>query len=616
MKFLNNLKVALQIGYFKIELVIVLIVFSAIGCHQLHKIRSHGDLIVNTESGLVRGHRFHIPSVISPIDAYLGIPFAKPPVKKLRFRHPQPYGKWEGVYNATRLPNSCFQMPDTVFGADFPGSSAWNPTTKLSEDCLYLNIWVPKTTPKLRKSAVMVWIYGGGFYSGTTTLNVYDGKILAANSSIIVVSVAYRVGAFGFLTLNHPSAPGNAGLFDQLMALEWIQRNIKYFGGDPENITLFGESAGAVSISMHLLSPLSHSKFQRAILQSGVANMPWAFTTMEQAKRRGIDFAIATMSCNYTDIEVLVDCLREVPDYILAEHQYITRGIMQFPFIPVIDGSFLPEHPKEILKKGNFKHCPILLGSNKNEATFFLIYELTDWLNLTSIKMTKTDYLESMNRLFFTHPHPNRVTYPFVMESIQFQYANWLDEDNYVLNTQALDAAVSEYHFICPVNQFAQLYASLGENVYMYYFTQRYSTNPWPAWMGVLHGDEIMFVFGEALKSLANYSEDDKKLSRIMTEYWVNFAKTGDPNQIPGVRTTQDWPLYTPNMKEYLELNSKFLDDPDSTKAVGRGPRIKECAFWDEYIPQLNAVIGSLVHPFTKCRLSILIFTLIFFTTN
>lgn len=489
---------------------------------------SNDDLIVATENGRVRGIRYFLPSLSKAVDTFLGIPFARPPVGHLRFRHPQPIDRWNGIYNATKLPNSCYQLPDVVFGRDFPGSNVWNPTTRVSEDCLYLNVWVPKTQPRLRKSAVMVWIYGGGFYTGTTTLNVYDGKILAAENNIIVVSVAYRVGAFGFLTLNHNSAPGNAGMFDQLMGLEWVQHNIRHFGGDPDNVTLFGESAGSVSVSLHLLSPLSHSKYQRAILQSGTANMPWATLTMDQAKHRSLELAVQYLGCEDTgDMEAVAECLRLFPPQKLAEEQFITRGPLQFPFLPVIDGAFLVESPEETLRRKNFKRCPILIGSNLNEGSWFVIYEVQEYLGLNKLTMNREQFLTSINRLFYFFPQYNKTINTLALEAIRFQYSNWLDPDDSHINVQALDAAVGDSQFICPSNQFAQSYALARENVYMYYFTQRYSTNPWPKWMGVLHGDDVMLMFGEALKPGQNFTQDDKDLSRSMMTYWTNFAKTG-----------------------------------------------------------------------------------------
>ena len=490
--------------------------------------RSRDELITNTNKGRVRGIRYHLPHPINKaVDAYLGIPFATPPLDHLRFKHPQPIDRWEGIYNATKLPNSCYQGHD-IFFDDFRGSTMWNPNTRVSEDCLYVNVWVPKTHPRIRKSAVMVWIYGGGFYSGTTTLNVYDGKILAAVNNIIVVSIGYRVGALGFLTLNTPGAPGNSGLFDQLMGLDWVQQNIRYFGGDPNNVTLFGESAGSVSVSLHLLSPLSRSKFQRAIMQSGTANMPWSTVTPYEGKRRSLELAYDHLHCpRDDDMEAVLRCLRGIRPQDLVDEQWVARGIIQFPFLPVIDGTFLTGSPDESLRQRSFKKCPVLMGSNLNEGSFFLIYDLYEKMDLESRRMNKDEFLESMNQLFYYYPQYPQTINNFGMDAIVFQYSNWLDPDDMDSNIANLDNAIGDCHFTCNVNYFAHEYASAGENVFMYYFTHRYSSNPWPPWMGVLHGDEILFVFGEPMKIGLNYTNDERELARRMMQYWANFAKTG-----------------------------------------------------------------------------------------
>lgn len=365
-------------------------------------------------------------------------------------------------------------------------------------------------------------------YSGTPTLNLYDGKILAALNDIIVVSIGYRVGAMGFLSLTHPGAPGNAGLFDQLMGLEWIQQNIKHFGGNPHNVTLFGESAGSFGVSLHLLSPLSRNKFHRAIMQSGTANMPWGTLSQEEARRRALELAIDYLGCpKHYDVEEIVEFLRGVSPHRLVSEQWISRGIMQFPFLPVIDGAFLVETPYMSLKRRSFKKCPVLMGSNLNEGSYFLIYDLTNLIQLNRSTMNQEQYMSSMGVLFYHYPQYPQVINAFGMEAITFQYSNWQDPDDTIKNLRSLDNAVGDCHFVCHVNEFAHAYAETGLNVYMYYFTQRYASSPWPKWMGVLHGDEIIFVFGEALKHGLNYTSQEKELSREMMRYWTNFAKSG-----------------------------------------------------------------------------------------
>ena len=484
------------------------------------------DLMIDTDKGRIRGVRFYLQKYDQAVDSYLGIPFAEPPVGDLRFRHPRPKERWNDIYNATKLPNSCYQTPDLVFG-DFYGSTMWNSPTRVSEDCLYLNVWVPKRHPRLRKNAVLVWIYGGGFYSGTPTLDLYDGKLLAAMNDIIVVSIAYRVGALGFLTLDHPEAPGNAGLFDQLMGLEWVQQNIHKFGGDPKNVTIFGESAGSVSVSMHLLSPLSRTKFARAVMQSGAATTPWGTHTMEEGKRRGVHLA-QLLRCDYPhDIESLAGCMRSKTAQQIVDEQWVSSGIAQFPFVPVIDGVFLLEPPEMTLKYERFYKCPILIGSNANEGAFFVIYELPDQIDRFRQTMNYKQYLYSIDYLFYHYPqYPNEAS-KLMLDAIAFHYTNWLDPNDTYKNIISLDQAVGDAYFVCAVNMLAHAYASAGENVYYYYFTQRYRSNPWPSWMGVLHGDEILFTFGEPLKAGGNFTDGEKQLSRKMMQYWTNFAKTG-----------------------------------------------------------------------------------------
>merc|ERR1719348_230682 len=171
----------------------------------------------------------------------------------------------------------------------FPGSEAWNTNTKQSEDCLYLNVVVPRPHPK--NAAVIIWIYGGGFWSGTTTLDLYDPRTMVAEENIIMGGIQYRVASLAFLYFDTTDVPGNAGMFDQLMAMTWVKDNIASFGGNPNNITLMGESAGAASVSLHLLSPLSRDLFSQAIMQSAVANTPWAVATKQEGKLRGLRLA-------------------------------------------------------------------------------------------------------------------------------------------------------------------------------------------------------------------------------------------------------------------------------------------------------------------------------------
>jgi len=303
-----------------------------------------------------------------------------------------------------------------------------------------------------------------------------------------------------------------------------------------------------------------------------------------------MELAIDYLGCPKTDdMSVLAECLRDQSPQKLVDDQWVSRGIIQFPFVPIVDGAFLIETPMMSLKRRAFKKCPLLMGSNLNEGSFFLIYELSDWLKLNSTSMTREQFLSSINLLFFHYPQFPQTINSIGLDAIAFQYSNWLDPENKLSNIRMLDNAIGDCHFTCHVNHFGHRYATAGENVYMYYFTERYKSNPWPEWMGVLHGDEILFTFGETLKAGMNFTNDEKDLSKKMMRYWTNFAKTGDPNRAPGGPSTDEWPVHTPSGKEYLELNSKYLRITDKQAPLGRGPRAKECAFWVDYLPQLIA---------------------------
>lgn len=312
------------------------------------------------------------------------IPFAKPPLGELRFKKPVPIDPWQGVYDAQKLPNSCQQERYDVFPG-FRGEEMWNPNTPISEDCLYLNMWVPTKLRRATKNnnnnqasggTVLIWIYGGGYMSGTSTLDVYDALILAATNDIIVASVNYRVGAFGFLYLNDEDAPGNMGLYDQALAIKWIKDNIRSFGGDPNSLTLFGESAGAGSVSVHLLSPISGHLARRAIMQSGSVNAPWSYMTAETSKRIAVAL-VNDVGCNASlvgiDTRSVMECMRAVEAKNLSLIQWNSYwGILGFPSAPTIDGVFLPKHPKDMLKEGGFSDAEILVGTNQDEGTLFL----------------------------------------------------------------------------------------------------------------------------------------------------------------------------------------------------------------------------------------------------
>ena len=476
-------------------------------------------LVIETKSGAVKGITLTAKTG-REVDAWLGIPYAVPPQGQLRFRKPIAVSRWHGVKETTKKPNTCYQIIDTMFGPDFWGSNMWNPNTDLSEDCLYINIYVPKPRPK--KSPILLWIYGGGFYSGSSTLDVYDSKILASEENIIVVNFQYRVASLGFLYFGNDEAPGNVGLFDQLLALEWIHNNIEFFGGNKDNITIFGESAGAVAVSLHLMSPLSKNLFSQAIMQSGTATAPWAVLPRQEILMRGLRLAEA-VGCpkDPENVPAILACLRRTDPQKLVDNEWGTLGICEFPFVPIVDGVFLEESPLVSLRNQTYKKTNLLLGSNKDEGYYFILYYLTDlFRNEENVYINRRDFFRSVQEL---NPYWSNVG----REAIVFQYTDWLEPDDPIKNRDALDKMVGDYQFTCSVMELGHRFAETGNNVYYYYFTHRSSTHLWPRWSGVMHGDEINFIFGEPLNPEKGYQPEEVELSRRMMKYWANFAKTG-----------------------------------------------------------------------------------------
>ncbi|OXA45888.1 Acetylcholinesterase [Folsomia candida] len=357
-------------------------------------------------------------------------------------------------------------------------------------------------------------------------------------------SMQYRVASLGFLYFGTADVPGNAGLFDQLMALQFIKDNIERFGGDSSNITLFGESAGAASVSLHLLSPLSRNLYHRAILQSGSPTPEWVLIPRDESVLRGLRLAEAA-GCPHDKnrLHDAIACLRTVNASDLVVKEWGTQGICEFPFVPVQDGAFLDEDPSVALRNGHFKQMPLLLGSNTEEGNYFIIYYLTQLFHLKEgVVVNREEFLQSTREL---NPYLNNIA----RQAVIFEYTDWLNPHDPIKNRDHLDKMVGDKHFTCNVNELALRYAEAGNYVYYYYYTHRSTTHQWPTWTGVMHADEINFVFGEPLDPIRKYTPEEVELSRLMMRYWANFAKTGNPS-----------------------LSS---------------PRLKQCAFWKKYLPQL-----------------------------
>ena len=547
----------------------------------------------------------------SEVSAWYGIPFARPPIGDLRFRYPIANDKWEGVLNTTAKPNSCVQNMDEVFPG-FQGSEQWNANTPRSEDCLYLNVVVPKVNGvHVSNASVLVWIYGGGYYSGTSTLDVYDMRTLAAEENIILVSIQYRVASLAFLYLGTEDVPGNADMMDQVMAMRWVKCNIAKFGGNPQSITLMGESAGAHSVALHLLAPLSQNLFTRAILQSTGATAPWGANSKKEGFRRSMKLAeLVGCPSNRSRVEETIGCMREKDAFELVANDWgIPSGLTISIFAPIIDGRFLADDPKILMNNKTFKQTDILLGSNQDEGNFFIMYYASEQFpKENNVQLSKEDFVTAVDTLYVNSS-------PLEREAMRYEYTNWLNPEDTTDNRINVDRMVGDSQFTCSVVDLGQTYAKAGNNVYMYYFNQVSSASTWPKWAGSMHGDEIHFLFGLPLNCSNNYSEAEVSLSKKMMNYWANFAKTGNPSSEAKAPTTDrdswslytrvvnywspstspslmeqedDWPAYTPMNRETKVLNanvSRSIIMKSGQSYIEK--TTKRCAFWQDFIPKL-----------------------------
>lgn len=292
----------------------------------------------------------------------------------LHYRAPRPVENWTGVFNATSKPNACMQLPDENFGR-FPGVEMWNNNTRTSEDCLYLNLYVPKTAQA--NLPTLVWIYGGSFVSGSSSLDVYDGRFLASTQSVIVASLQYRLGVQGFLYMGTDDAPGNMGLLDQQLAIKWIHDNIHVFGGDRTKITLFGESAGSSSVSYHLIAPTTWPYFSRAIMLSASSLASWAYTEPSNTISKAQVLANVT-NCSHSETSEIIKCLKNLDSFDLESKQWELDNSNIGTFLPTKDGYFLLDDPHTIMRSGNIKDADIMLGNTGDEGEFFLVYFYQD----------------------------------------------------------------------------------------------------------------------------------------------------------------------------------------------------------------------------------------------
>ncbi|MEJ2146618.1 MAG: carboxylesterase family protein [Acidobacteriota bacterium] len=464
---------------------------------------------VKTENGLVEG--ITLPS---GIHAFRGIPYAAPPVRELRWQPPQPVEDWEGVRPADRFAPQCMQQ--RVFNDMMFRNSG------VSEDCLYLNVWTPSPS-STKQLPVLVYYYGGGFIAGDGSEYRYDGESLAQRG-IVVVTMSYRLGIFGFfahpeLTAESPHhSSGNYTFMDQTAVLEWVQKNIGAFGGDPGKVTIAGESAGSVSVSALMATPLTEGLFAGAIGESGSVLGTLPPVPLSQGEAAGAKFAAGIGAPS-------LDQLRAISAMALLQAAS-QPGVPRFS--STVDGYFYPKSPAEIYAKGEQAHVPLLVGWNSEE--------MSDQFLLRGNEPTPEDFAKAVRNLYDGDADAVLKAYPAATREQTIQSATALASDRFIafstwrwfdLQRQTGDAPVYRYFYAHPrppmKPQAAEGAESMGRG--------GRQAGPPPAPSGAVHSAEIEYALGNlATNPVYAWTQDDYKVSETMEGFFANFIKTGNPN--------------------------------------------------------------------------------------
>ncbi|XP_040501871.1 fatty acyl-CoA hydrolase precursor, medium chain isoform X2 [Gallus gallus] len=517
---------------------------------------------VVTKYGTARGYQFKVDAAERSVNVFLGLPFAKAPVGPLRFSEPQPPEPWKGVRDATSYPPMCLQ--DKVLGqflSDVFTNRKEKVRLQMSEDCLYLNIYTPVSTEKQEKLPVFVWIHGGGLVLGAASS--YDGSALAAFDNVVVVTIQYRLGIVGYFSTGDKYARGNWGYLDQVAALQWIQENIIHFGGDPGSVTICGESAGGISVSALVLSPLAKGLFHKAISESGTA-IRALFTDKPEEEAQRI---AAASGCEKSSSAALVECLREKTE---EEMEQITLKMPSMFISSTVDGVFFPKSPRELLSEKAINAVPYIIGVNNCEFGWVIpemmkVPDFTEGLD----KEVARQVLQSSFVLSFK-------SVPSDIVDLVFNEYIGKAESRAQVRDGLLDA-IGDHMFVFPAIEVAGYHRDAGHPVYFYEFQHRPSsaTGVVPEFVKADHGDEIAFVFGKPFLA-GNATEEENKLSRAVMKYWTNFARNGNPNGEGLVH----WPQY--------DLDERYLEIDLIQKAA---KKLKEdkMEFWVQLTEQMRS---------------------------
>jgi len=539
--------------------------------------------LVRTTAGLVRGR------VGDDVVVFRGIPYAASPVADLRWRAPEPTEPWFGVREATDFGSVCAQITSPVLGSspgefseDCPESCTGEFCCTGQEDCLTLNVWTPAHSPD-DALPVMVWIHGGGWNIGSGSQPLHDGALLAHTGGVVVITFNYRLGPLGFLA--HPllsaeasyGASGNYGLLDQVLLLEWVRENAREFGGDPSNVTVFGESAGGGSVCHLVASPLAGGLFHRAVIQSASCPAAPAIRYLDvaapvsdtpSAHEQGLE-AEAKLGCEGATDPLA--CMRDhTPGELFEELEPSTGGFVGgVRFWPIVDGDFLPDAPGVIIEQGAHNAVPLIGGANANEIGLWRTFAIIPGLGGEGWTLEHADatvdpaaFVTAVNVWFgLAYGQQVLALYPEVTTGSEA--------------VLAYERLLTDLLFVCTTRRYVRAFAHAESRTWLYLFTRvppgSYADKEL---FGAIHGAEIKYPLGtlaEAEAIALPLTEDDDSLSAAMMSYWVRFAHTGDVNGGGAV----SWPAFDDAGDRHLELAWPL--------AAGDSLRQQQCDLFDEF---------------------------------
>ncbi|XP_072290620.1 pyrethroid hydrolase Ces2e-like [Eucyclogobius newberryi] len=518
--------------------------------------------VVKTTLGSLKGGYVTVKGKETGAHAFLGVPFAKPPVgPALRLAPPQPVEKWDGVKDATQQPHMCIQNKGLL--ADLYSKVGMKiEVSDISEDCLYLNIYTPANTAPDAKLPVMVWIHGGGFVMGAASS--YDGSAMAVYEDVVVVLIQYRLGLLGFLSTRQEDMAGNFGLLDQIEALKWVQQHIHNFGGNPDLVTIYGESAGGMSVSLLFLSPLSNGLFHQGIAESGTA----AITDLLQMDPLLTAQMAANMSgCSLESTEMIGNCMRNIDLQKIVD----LSEKPELLFIVTVDGHFLTKPVDELYRNQQFLKVPFMTGITSDEG---------GWLFPSF--MAPQNWTEGMTRdevkagLSHIYPRePKDVALNLIIDEFTGK-----SEDPKILRRTFTDV-LGDFVFNIPALKTIKAHTDAGAPVYVYEynFSPRMLKKLRADFVGADHGDDLFAVFGLCLtttqvKLSEECTKEEINFSLSVMKYWANFARTGSPNGDGLVH----WPQYGE------EENYLFID---TEQVVRQGLRKEHFVFLTQTLPKM-----------------------------